>query len=501
MRTNRAVKRDPVQTHEGGRAVRINAEQQLRRSVLSCMLFENEHYEEGVAIADRIKEEASRVSPSVLAALAIEARTKFNLRHIPLYLTALLAQHARGTSLVSETLPHVIRRADELSEFLAVYAKVNDVKPSEPNDKTKKGFKSKLSNQVRKGLAASFCLFGEYGLAKYDRAGAVRLRDVLFLSHAKPRDAEQAALWKRLIDNELKVPDTWEVALSGGADKKETFERMIREGSLGYLALLRNLRNMEQAGCDEALVRQAILARKGGADRVLPFRYIAAATHAPRFEDAIDQSFLLSFAGAPKLKGKTVVIIDVSGSMYHSGNVSKHSDMTRAHAACALAAITREVCENPVIYATAGSDAMRVHKTELVPARRGMALASAVFAMCQPLGGGGIFLKQVMDYVSEREKNVDRVIVFTDEQDCGIRPDDLATKAQILGKDNYLINVASARNGIGYGPWTHIDGMSEHIVTWMMEFEGNDSASLHGAATNNDGAPGTSGYMSFGPKG
>lgn len=472
MRTNVAVKRDPIVTHEGGRAVRINAEQQLRRSVLSCMLWEDEHYEDGVSISDRIKAEAAAVSPSVLAALAIEARTKFNLRHVPLYLTALLAQHARGTSLVSETLPKVIRRADELSEFLAIYAKVNGVTPDK--------LKPKLSNQVRKGLAAAFGYFGEYGLAKYDRAGAVRLRDVLFLCHAKPFDDEQAALWKRLIDNKLAVPDTWETQLSGGADKKATFERLIREDKLGYLALLRNLRNMEQAGCDEALVRQAILARKGGADRVLPFRYIAAATAAPRFEDALDQSFLASFAGAQKLKGKTVVIIDVSGSMYHSGNVSKHSDMTRIHAACALAAITREVCEDPVIYATAGNDGTRVHKTELVPARRGMALAAAVFAMSRPLGGGGIFLKQVMDYVAERERDVDRVIVFTDEQDCGIRPDDLATKAKILGKDNYLINVASARNGIGYGPWSHIDGMSEHVMSWIMEFEGGDSAGLQG---------------------
>ncbi len=81
--------------------------------------------------------------------------------------------------------------------------------------------------------------------------GVVRLRDVLFLSHAKPNDAEQAELWKRLIDGQLATPDTWEVALSaaGGdaAGKRETWERLLAERKLGALALLRNLRNMYEA--------------------------------------------------------------------------------------------------------------------------------------------------------------------------------------------------------------------------------------------------------------
>jgi 60 kDa SS-A/Ro ribonucleoprotein len=82
----------------------------------------------------------------------------------------------------------VIQRADELAEFLAIYWAEG---------------KQPLSAQVKKGLAAAFVKFDEYALAKYDRAGAVRLRDVLFLSHAKPVDAAQAELWKRLVENEL----------------------------------------------------------------------------------------------------------------------------------------------------------------------------------------------------------------------------------------------------------------------------------------------------------
>src|SRR5271168_1342881 len=85
-------------------------------------------------------------------------------------------------------------------------------------------------------------IFDEYALAKYDRASVVRLRDVLFLSHAKPRDTAQAELWKRLIANELITPDTWEVALASGGDKRTHWERLLTERKLGALALLRNLR-------------------------------------------------------------------------------------------------------------------------------------------------------------------------------------------------------------------------------------------------------------------
>src|SRR3984957_2491992 len=248
-------------THEGApAALHLTIEQQLRRSVLSCLLWEKEFYEDGQSIADRIVALAEQAPPAMVAALAVEARTTFNLRHVPLLLIAVLAKTGAGTRLVSETIERTIQRADELSEFLAIYWR---------NGKTP------LSAQVKKGLAASFKKFDAYQLAKYDRGNVIRLRDVLFLSHAKPANDDQQHLWRQLVDNELTSPDTWEVALSGGADKKATFERLIRERKLGYLALLRNLRNMVSAGCDLGLVREAILARKG-ADRGLPFRYIAA---------------------------------------------------------------------------------------------------------------------------------------------------------------------------------------------------------------------------------
>ena len=62
-------------------------------------------------------------------------------------------------------------------------------------------------------------------------------RDVPFLCHAKPQHEAQAALWKKLVENTLESPDTWEVALSAGKDKRENFERLLHEGKLGGPAL------------------------------------------------------------------------------------------------------------------------------------------------------------------------------------------------------------------------------------------------------------------------
>src|SRR5271166_144473 len=188
-----------ARTHEGAPARNISTELQLRRSVLACLLWESQFYEDGVEIAGRIAELVPKVAADKVAGLAVEAREKMKLRHAPLLPVREMARHATHRGLVAETLARVIQRADELSEFVAIYWA---------------GGRQPLSAQVKKGLAAAFTKFDEYALAKYDRAGAVRLRDVLFLSHARPVDEAQAALWKRLAENELATPDTWEVALS-----------------------------------------------------------------------------------------------------------------------------------------------------------------------------------------------------------------------------------------------------------------------------------------------
>ncbi len=420
-------------THEGAQAVpHLSVEKQLRRSVMSCLLWEGEFYEDGESIAERIAKTAALVAPEKLAAIAIEAREVFNLRHVPLLLLGVLSKTGRGNGLVARTVERVVQRTDEMGELLALH--------------WKDGHKM-VPAQMRKGLDRAFRKFNEYQLAKYDRDDGVKLRDVLRVVRPKPDNDEQSALWKRVKDRELKVPDTWEVELSAGKDKKETFERLIREGKLGYLALIRNLRNMEKAGCDQDLVNAAILARKGGAERVLPFRFVAAARHAPQFEPALDKSLCQTIDEMKPLQGKTIVLVDVSGSM--GSKLSAKSDMTCMDAAATLASIIKGDLRVFTFSIT----------TKEVAPRRGMA---GVEAVVHSQGHGGTDLGGALNHVNKIKH--DRLIVLTDEQSQTSVGDPAAGRA-------YMINVASYQNGVGYGKWTHIDGFSEGVLRFIHEHE------------------------------
>lgn len=432
MKTNLKVKAETF-NHEGVPAVPSTPYDELRRAVLACLLWEDQFYESGASIADRIKALVPKVPQEKVAALAIDARTRFRLRHAPLLL---VREMARGKgNIVGRTLSEVIQRADELSEFLSIYWK----------DK-----REPLSKQVKIGLAHAFQKFNAYQLGKYrgdDKA--VKLRDVLFLCHAKPKDAEQEAIWKKLVDGSLESPDTWEVALSAGKDKKETFERLIREGKLGYMALLRNLRNMETAKCDERLVREAITVGAKGS-KALPFRFIAAARAAPRFEPQLDAAMAVAAEDMPRLSGTTVVLVDVSPSM--NAQLSKKSDLTRRDAACGLAILARELCQDCRVFAFSTSIAE-------VPARRGMALSDAIL---RAVPSNGTMLGGAIGFINANVKH-DRLIVVTDEESQDRVPNSVA--------DGYMVNVSSYQNGIGYGPWTRITGFSEAILTYIQETE------------------------------
>ena len=428
MKTN-VAKPIPAQfTAEGAPAKRITPEQRLRRLAATCMLWEDNFYIDGKSTANLITELVAQVSPEFAAAVAYEARTKQHLRHVPLLIVREMARLPKHKALVALLLPDVIQRADEISEFVSIYWK----------DK-----RQPLSAAVKKGLAAAFHKFDEYQLAKYDRNNAaVRLRDVLFLCHAKPNDKEQEALWKRLVDGTMASPETWENKLSAGADKRATFEAMMSEGKLGGLAWLRNLRGMTEARVNPSVINA--YADRVNVSRVLPFRFIAAARHAPQYEPAIERAMFRSLTERPKMTGKTVVLIDVSGSM--QGPVSGKSDISRLDAAAGVAIVLRELCDDVHVFT--------FHtQVRQVPARRGFALRDAIGS-----ANGGTHLGAAV--AAMNGYGYDRLVVFTDEQSQDKVGDP-------VGKKAYMINVAANRNGVGYGKWNHIDGWSEAVLDYI----------------------------------
>lgn len=446
MRVNTAPTVKSV-NQEGTVVKSLSPEQELRRTVMACLLWEESFYEDGQTVAERMTALIKKVGFDKTAAMAIEAREKMKLRHVPLLLARELAKMGAGRKM-GDLLKRIIQRPDELTEFLALYWKDG---------------KRPLAKQVKLGLARAFRKFDEYSLSKYNQDHAIKLRDVLFMVHAKPKDEAQAALWKRLVSGELKAPDTWEVALSGGADKKESFTRLIAEGKLFALATLRNLRNMMEAGVDDAVIRKALAEMK--VERVLPFRFIAAAKYAPRFEPELELAMFRCLKDAPKLPGRTALVVDTSPSMWHA-NISAKSEMNRFEAAAALAILCREVCEDVRVYA------FNSQGYEVAP-RRGFALRDALANTQGNASCGGYAVDMA------NKAGYDRIIVLTDgEWHYSV------VKGQITGRDDckvvspkpltdraYMVNVATQKNGVGYGRWTAIDGWSEAIIEYIRAAE------------------------------
>ena len=162
MRTNMAVRAPASRTHEGGVAVYVNPVEQLRRSVMANMLWEDEFYEDGQSIAKRIEETVAEILKSKkgaekVADIAYEARTQMKLRHVPLLLIVSLirAQTDATRAVVADAIARVAQRPDELGELISIYWKVN-------------GKRTMLPHQMKKGLAEAFRKFDAYTLAKWN---------------------------------------------------------------------------------------------------------------------------------------------------------------------------------------------------------------------------------------------------------------------------------------------------------------------------------------------
>lgn len=485
---NQTPRTAPIFTHEGGRAAYDTPFNTLRRTVMTCMLWEDRFYEDGEQVADRIKRLVHSVSLEAAAFVAVEARNIMKLRHVPLLIVREMARHpkrntskdlnaANHTSWISKTLAEIIQRADELSEFLAIYWKDG---------------KEPLSKQVKLGLAKAFQKFNEYDLAKYNRNKEVKLRDVLFLCHSKPADVNDERVWTKetrklfdenpgaaqrrllvqtghgdgftegellygkLIYDQLETPDTWEVELSKSKDKSASWVRLLNEKKLGDLAFLRNLRNLRDAGISDFSIKAYGDERRWG--RVLPFRFIAAARMNPSLEHVIEPWMLKCMENQPKLPGKTVFLVDVSGSMFGT-KVSAKSDLDRFDAAAALAVLGRELCEEVAVLSFSSSVVQ-------VPARRGFGLIDAIN---RSQGHSATCLGAALDAVTQNP--YDRIIVITDEQSADTGREKL--------HNTYIINVGGYENSLKYeGEVTRISGWSESVFDFIQMLESEKSDKL-----------------------
>ena len=427
MKFNFAFKSKVKETvnYEGAKAFVLTPQLELYTAVATAGLSD-QFYEKAADKMQRMRELIAKNDAAFVAKLAIYAREQMYLRSIPLVLAVELAKQQSGNDVVGKLTNRVIQRADEITELLAYYAIANE--------RTEVKKLNKLSKQLQKGLAAAFNKFDEYQFAKYNRDAAVKLKDALFLVHPKAKDEAQQALFNKIVKDELQVAYTWETELSAlGQQKYDTaelkkaavkakWEELIFSNKVGYMATMRNLRNILEAEVSrEALEKVCayIANEKAVANsKQLPFRFLAAYRELKELNngrvgnvlDALEQAVLYSAANIAGYDDNTKVVIaaDVSGSMQKA--ISAKSKVQNYDIGLMLAMLLKNRCANAITGMF--GDTWKVIN---VPNRNILANVLEFHRREGEVGystNGHLVIKDLL----QRNQVVDKVMVFTDCQ-------------------------------------------------------------------------------------
>lgn len=427
MKYNEIIQNEStVLNHEGAPVFRMTPEMELYTAAVTSALS-GKFYESPKELIARISDLVRRVDPVFVAQLAVYTRTQMNLRSIPLLLLVELAKCHSGDDLVSRAVGKTVLRADEISELLACYQWRN---PSEGIKKL-----GKLSRQIQNGLKEAFNRFDEYQFAKYDRKDAeIKLKDALFLVHPKAKDADQQALFDKIVAGTLETPYTWETQLSAlgqqhfesEEDKKAAvkalWEELLDSGKLGYMALLRNLRNILQAGVSPEHVERLCARISEPAQVVkskqLPFRFLSAykeimAEPNPLVGlvlEALEQAVLCSADNIVGFDINTNVLLacDVSGSMYTS--VGSKSTVLNVDVGVLLASILRTKCK--AVIAGIFGDRWELASSPVKPI---LANTVGIRRIANRVGYSTNGYK-VIDWLIDNNVKMDKVMIFTDCQ-------------------------------------------------------------------------------------
>ncbi|UXY19112.1 TROVE domain-containing protein [Streptomyces cynarae] len=436
-----------LRTYEGGRGRERDARSELFLLAVSNFVSQQTFYETGTDRDDRfaaLVRELAVTDPSWTAGLLGWLRGEGNLRTASLvgaaeYVKARLDACAVDGPSNRQVVDCVLRRPDEPGELLAYWTAT---------------YGRAVPKPVKRGVAdAVRRLYTGKALLKYDTASkGYRFGDILNLVHAAPDPGKpwQGDLFQYALDRrhnpDAAVPPvsipvlgahrelmalpvaerravvtapggaerlaaagiTWE-ALAGwlqGPMDKAAWEAVIP--SMGQMALVRNLRNFDEAGVSDEVAAQ-VAARLGDPaevkrSRQFPFRYLAAHQHAPslRWSYPLEQALGHSLANVPALPGRTLVLVDRSGSMFYS-RLSDRSELNRADAAAIFGtALALRAADADLVEFGTTSKRLRFRKGESV---------LKVLGRFGDLGG-----TDTTSAIRSHYRGQDRVLIVTDEQ-------------------------------------------------------------------------------------
>lgn len=289
----------------GGKAYAESKEMQLLSLLLTS--FMNDKYYQGSGdIEKKLHELIDSCDKLFCAKAIVYARREFGLRSVSHVAASIIAKYISGEKWAKNFYDKVIFRPDDITEIMAYHFSK----------------KQKLSNAMKRGFAKAFSRFDEYQLAKYKgQNNQVKLVDAVNLVHPNKCSGVE-----KLVSGTLKCTETWGSMLSGAkGDYKENvsvWKGLLSDNKLGYMALLRNVRNILILNddnlsqmCFDALVNEKAIHKS----LVLPFRFITAYEQLESVSsDAmtyISRACEIACDNIPKFEGRTLIALDTSGSM------------------------------------------------------------------------------------------------------------------------------------------------------------------------------------------
>ena len=385
--------------NEGQVAYKMNDKEKLASMVLTSLFNENKFYgdnsNELVELAKKLVENGQG---RFVANLAVFARNEMNLRSVSHVLCSILASEENGKGFVKYATLGVCRRADDITEILSCYLNMKG-KP--------------IPNSLKKALALAMNNFDEYQFGKYNHnSKELNFKDVLRLTHAKAKDEKHNKIFKKIIEDDLATPYTWETELSAKGNTKEVWEELIDSGKVGTMALLRNLNNILNAQPRNLQKVYKTITDKNAIlnSKILPFRFYSAykkVSQNPnctsKILDILEEAIEISTKNIEKLKGKTLIAIDVSGSMTY--NISKRSEMSPAEIATLLASMANYICEESIVV----SFDTRLYVNTF--SKRAGIIANA---RSIKINGGGTAIGLPIAYLLDKNIKVDRIILLSD---------------------------------------------------------------------------------------
>ena len=426
------------------------------------------------------------------------AREELHTRTTPNVLAAIGAAEDGTKPWAREFIPKIAQRADEPLQVLSAYLCLRG---------------RTLTNSLKRGLADAIANLSEWQILRYlDTEGHPNTKDLLSLVDRHKGYPISKELYEYIFNGVIIDPEVtpvafartelakrtafdatskelirkghipWEVVVSQFGSKPEVWEFLVQNNLLGYMALLRNLRNLEGANISQSAREKVREKLVSGVEysKQYPFRFLAARKFTSQNWTAtsIDLALDESVKNVPDVPGKTVVLIDVSASMRSA--VSGKSQMTCADVSASLGAILGKKygADNVCLYPFAQS----FERLTYSDADSVMNIVGRIERA--QVGHATYAHLPVQDLINRKEK-VDRIIILSDMQCYGSYgfgsplqlQESILRYRQLVNRDVFIHSV----DLLGYGD-AQVDpkdkkvqllgGWSENVFNLIRTFEG-----------------------------